>query len=207
MKYNELKANPVENQSSGLTVESLVKLWLAKKDTWLYLLIILSVLLLIIVLIVIFLRKRIAVAIALVKEGSKAVSSITSTVFFPLFPFILQLLVISFAVVVALYLASVGQSKYKIVRWDDTKCSCTGLAANYTENEASCDPTIFNEYCHNIGTRSFFRQAAINPCLETACHFDGITSNGIIGWLQVILEIRIFYENFYLIFFSFHPGI
>lgn len=160
---------------------------MAKKDTWLYLLIILSVLLTIIVLIVIFLRKRIAVAIALVKEGSKAVSSITSTVFFPLFPFILQLLVISFAVIVALYLASVGQSNFKIVRYDASTCSCSGLAANYTSNGITCDPTIFNEYCHSIATRSFFRQATENnPCLDTACHFDGITSGGIIGWLQVI---------------------
>lgn len=164
--------------------------------------IILSVLLTIIVLIVIFLRKRIAVAIALVKEGSKAVSSITSTVFFPLFPFILQLLVISFAVIVALYLASVGEANYKIVRWDAAKCSCTDLAASYTENGVSCDPTIFNTYCHSTATRSFFRQIENNPCIETACHFDGITSKGVIGWLQGYNVVGFFWGLFFIAAFG-----
>lgn len=57
----------------GYNLASLVNEYLAKKETWLVLSILSGVVLLIIALIVIFLRKRIVIAIALVKEGSKYV--------------------------------------------------------------------------------------------------------------------------------------
>lgn len=57
----------------GYNIASLVNEYLAKKETWLVLSIISGIVFLIIALIVIFLRKRIVIAIALVKEGSKYV--------------------------------------------------------------------------------------------------------------------------------------
>lgn len=57
----------------GYNIASLVNEYLAKKETWLVLSIVSGIVFLIIALIVIFLRKRIVIAIALVKEGSKYV--------------------------------------------------------------------------------------------------------------------------------------
>ena len=69
-RYIQLRDNPIE-VLPGYNLSSLVNEYLAKKETWLIVSIIASVVLLIILLVVIFLRKRIVIAIALVKEGSK----------------------------------------------------------------------------------------------------------------------------------------
>ncbi|KAF5306741.1 hypothetical protein FQA39_LY01499 [Lamprigera yunnana] len=81
---------------------------LEKKGTWLSFTIIVAVALCIIVLMLIFLRKRIVLAIALIKEASRAVSSVTTSLFFPLFPWCLQIGVIVYAVFVGLYLSTVS---------------------------------------------------------------------------------------------------
>lgn len=71
-QFIQLRDNPVE-VAGGYNISSLVNEYLAKKETWLVLSIICGIIFLIIALIVIFLRKRIVIAIALVKEGSKYV--------------------------------------------------------------------------------------------------------------------------------------
>lgn len=65
-KYIELKNNPITSDSTNM-----LQSYLTKKNTWLTLLIILSILLGVTLIMLIFLRKRIVLAIALVKEGSK----------------------------------------------------------------------------------------------------------------------------------------
>lgn len=57
-------------------------------------------------------------------------SSTLTTIFFPIFPWIFQILFIVFAVAVGLYLASVGTQVYAVVGLD-TNCVCSGLAAGY----------------------------------------------------------------------------
>ena len=57
---------------------------------------------------------RIRIAIELIEEGSIAVGDIMSTLFFPVVPFLLQLVVIAFFSVVAMFLASSGEPKYVI---------------------------------------------------------------------------------------------
>lgn len=52
-----------------------------------------SVLLLIFVLLLLFIRTRISIAVALIDESSKAVGHMMSTLIFPIFPFLLHLLV------------------------------------------------------------------------------------------------------------------
>lgn len=70
-KYKYFKDNPitVEQEEASSTLES----YLAMKDTWLVFLIIASIVLVIILLVLLFLRKRIVLAIALIKEASKYV--------------------------------------------------------------------------------------------------------------------------------------
>ncbi|XP_035683618.1 choline transporter-like protein 4 isoform X3 [Branchiostoma floridae] len=109
------------------------------QDTWLGIGIALSVILLIILLILIFLRNRIRIAIALIKESSRAVSNIMSTLFFPLIPWILQLILFAYWGAVALFLASSGQAQYEVQDYNTTN---TSTASNMTGQ--SCTPTTFD---------------------------------------------------------------
>lgn len=144
-------------------------------------LIALSVLLVIIVLTIIILRKRIVIAVALVKEGSKAVSSITSTVFFPIFPWLLEVLVIGFAVLVGLYLASIGTEVYRVNGMNTTtSCVCTGRS--YVDGEI-CDPKEFNTYCKN--TAALTNKARSDLCVDAACHFIQIQNPAIVTYFHV----------------------
>uniref|UniRef100_A0A182S7M0 Choline transporter-like protein n=1 Tax=Anopheles maculatus TaxID=74869 RepID=A0A182S7M0_9DIPT len=70
-EYQKIRANPVAahvNVSPNLS--SLVNSWFKSDQTWLGILIVLSVILIVLLLVVLVLRKRIVIAIALVKEGS-----------------------------------------------------------------------------------------------------------------------------------------
>lgn len=69
-KYIELK-DQTDSTTTQNDNQNVFESYATKKDTWLVLLIIASIVLAIVLLILIFLRKRIILAIALVKEGSK----------------------------------------------------------------------------------------------------------------------------------------
>lgn len=60
----------------------------------------------------------------------RAVDSITSTVFFPLVPWLFQILITLFATCVGVLLLTNGTPIYE-VRGLDYKCKCDGPAANY----------------------------------------------------------------------------
>lgn len=72
-QYQFLKNRPPTDVNVNTNLSLLVDTWLQKPNTWLYLGIAAAVLLVIILLVVLVLRKRIVIAIALVKEGSKYV--------------------------------------------------------------------------------------------------------------------------------------
>lgn len=72
---------------------------------------------------------------------SRAVTSNKSTIFFPIFPWILQCAVIGYGVIVLMYLLSIGDSAFKTINLkDDASCNCRGV---YTE--VSITVTIFNQ--------------------------------------------------------------
>ncbi|KFO23246.1 Choline transporter-like protein 5 [Fukomys damarensis] len=96
--------------------------------------IILCVLELTIILLLIFLRKRIHLAIVLLKEGSKAIGYIPSTLVYPVLTFILLSVCFSYWIVTALFLATSGVPVYKVSA-PEGQC--------IHENE-TCDPRIFN---------------------------------------------------------------
>lgn len=96
-------------------------------NTWLTLMIILAVALGVLLLMVLFLRKRISLAIALIEQGGKAVSSITSALFFPVVPWVLQLAVVAYTAMVVLYLATSGVAMYKVhgLQQSSGICQCS----------------------------------------------------------------------------------
>lgn len=58
-----------------------------------------------------------------------------STLFFPIFPWILQIAITTFAIAVGLYLSSIGESIYQVTRMrNEPDCQCTGDASHYMVN-------------------------------------------------------------------------
>lgn len=61
----------------------------------------------------------------------RAVTSIKSTILFPIFPWIFQCAVIAYGILVLMFLMSIGESAFHVVNLrNDTTCDCGGV---YTE--------------------------------------------------------------------------
>eukprot|EP00095_Tigriopus_kingsejongensis_P005861 maker-scaffold38_size502422-snap-gene-1.13 protein:Tk05861 transcript:maker-scaffold38_size502422-snap-gene-1.13-mRNA-1 annotation:"hypothetical protein DAPPUDRAFT_305570" len=82
--------------------------------TWLVLFIISVVTLVIVLIILIFLRTRIKLAVELIEEGSIAVGDMLSTLAFPVVPFVFEIIVIAWFILVAAFLASVGEQSFML---------------------------------------------------------------------------------------------
>uniref|UniRef100_A0A4W5R1J2 Choline transporter-like protein n=1 Tax=Hucho hucho TaxID=62062 RepID=A0A4W5R1J2_9TELE len=106
------------------------RVYLQLSQTWLIFMISLSVIEAVIIIILIFLRRRVRIAIALLKEGSRAIGYIMSTLFYPIVTFVLLAICIAYWAVTAVFLASSGDAVYKVMSTQD-KC----MYANLT-----CDP-------------------------------------------------------------------
>ncbi|XP_036800044.1 choline transporter-like protein 5-B isoform X1 [Oncorhynchus mykiss] len=111
------------------------RVYLQLSQTWLILMISLSVIEAVIIVILIFLRRRVRIAIALLKEGSRAIGYIMSTLFYPIITFVLLAICIAYWAVIAVFLASSGDAVYKVMSTQD-KC----MYANLT-----CDPEKFSQ--------------------------------------------------------------
>lgn len=116
------------------------------KETWLAALIVLAVLEGILLLMLIFLRQRIRIAIALLKEASRAVGQMMSTMFYPLVTFVLLVICIGYWAVTALYLATSGQPQYIYWASNTSTPGCENVPVNMT-----CDPMApLNSSCPNL---------------------------------------------------------
>uniref|UniRef100_A0A8C6UIR5 Choline transporter-like protein n=1 Tax=Neogobius melanostomus TaxID=47308 RepID=A0A8C6UIR5_9GOBI len=93
----------------------------------------------IIVIVLIFLRKRICIAISLLKEGSRAIGNIMSTLFYPLVTFLLVTICIAYWAVTAVFLASSGDAIYKVTS-PDGKCIYDNSTCNPTSNISKACP-------------------------------------------------------------------
>ncbi|XP_031730773.1 choline transporter-like protein 5-A isoform X2 [Anarrhichthys ocellatus] len=111
-----------------------LQVYLQLTQTWIILLVSLGVTEASILLMLIFLRRRVRVAIAMLREASKAIGHIMSTLFFPVITFLLLTVCFSYWAVTAVYLASSGEAVYKVMSPD---VSCPH--ANST-----CNPETFN---------------------------------------------------------------
>ncbi|XP_020916237.1 choline transporter-like protein 4 isoform X2 [Exaiptasia diaphana] len=112
------------------------------KETWLALGILLTILLVIVLLIVLVLCSRIKIAVEMISEASKALASMLSTLFFPLVPWLLQLVLFFWFVIVLLFLATNGTPNYNIV--DVPKNDLYNLT-----NGSTCDPMTFESKYKN----------------------------------------------------------
>lgn len=182
-----------------LTLEKQFNNLLQNPSTWLYLSIFLCLFFLIIFLLVIVLRKRIHIAIAVTTEGSKAVSTVISTVFFPIFSWTLYIAAIAFAIIVGLHLGSIGPLSYRMIQRitngvvTNEQCVCEGPALNYTVG-ASCDPKIFQQNCH------IYQQS--ETCKQTTCSFVEIVTPTLVKWLMAYNVFGFFWLSFFISAFS-----
>ncbi|XP_055341428.1 choline transporter-like protein 2 [Paramacrobiotus metropolitanus] len=109
-------------------------------------------------LVVIFLRKRIVTATALLRTSSKAVSTILSSLIFPLFPLILQFVIIGACLACSVWLTATGQPIGAIYN------STVNAPAGLQENE-TCDPNTFRENHPNTTARCKFLYFEKDPNL------------------------------------------
>ncbi|XP_047443664.1 choline transporter-like protein 5-B isoform X2 [Mugil cephalus] len=142
-EYSSLKGKP----GSVATITDIgfhadFSIYLQRSQTWLIFMILLSVIEAVIVIMLVFLRLRLRVAIALLKEGSKAISYIMSTLFYPVITFFLLAICISYWAVIAVFLASSGSAVYKVTPADD---HC--MYANLTCNPETFSNTNITKVC------------------------------------------------------------
>ncbi|XP_056247082.1 choline transporter-like protein 5-A [Seriola aureovittata] len=152
MEWSRLRHRPgsdVAIVEVGLQTD--LQVYLQLRQTWIILLVSMGAIEASILVMLLFLRRRVQVAIALLREASKAISHIMSTLFFPVVTFLLLTVCISYWAVTAVYLASSGEAIYKVM---SPNVSCP--YANST-----CNPETFN--------RTNISRSAL--CLGSQCLF------------------------------------
>ncbi|XP_056460777.1 choline transporter-like protein 2 isoform X1 [Gadus chalcogrammus] len=134
MEYAALKGeagSDVTLQDLGFQTD--ITVYLQIRQTWLAFMIILAIVEVVIILILIFLRKRILIAIALIKEASRAIGHVMSSLFYPLFTFLLLAMVIAYWAVTAVFLSTSNEPVYKV--FNETECM---------HSRMNCEPANFS---------------------------------------------------------------
>ncbi|XP_071948312.1 choline transporter-like protein 2 [Antedon mediterranea] len=158
-RYKDLDdmQNAAEQSLADIGFTTDLDSYLNLKDTWFAFGIALAVIFALLLLITICLCKQIRIAVNLIEEASKAVASIISTLFFPVVPFILQVILFFVWGSIALFLASSGvQDCLKVAPSDsafnfeafevpraDFECDCN---EDYTKDtDTVLDLTMYND--------------------------------------------------------------
>uniref|UniRef100_A0A8B9R3Y1 Choline transporter-like protein n=1 Tax=Anas platyrhynchos TaxID=8839 RepID=A0A8B9R3Y1_ANAPL len=134
VEYAQLKGEAGSDVSlTDLGFQTDLRVYLHLRQTWLAFMIILCVVEVIIILLLIFLRKRILIAIALIKEASRAVGHIMMSLLFPLCTFFLLCLCIAYWASTAVFLSTSNEAVYKV--FNESACQFSGQ---------TCSPEKFN---------------------------------------------------------------
>uniref|UniRef100_A0A8C8SN32 Choline transporter-like protein n=1 Tax=Pelusios castaneus TaxID=367368 RepID=A0A8C8SN32_9SAUR len=122
-EYSSLRTAGASIKDVGFTTN--LSVYSNVQETWLVALIVLAVVEGILLLLLIFLRKRILIAIALIKEASRAIAYMMSTLFYPLVTFLLLIICVAYWAMTALSNSSAP--------------GCSSISGNET-----CNPMTFN---------------------------------------------------------------
>ncbi|KFQ50611.1 Choline transporter-like 2, partial [Nestor notabilis] len=134
MEYAKLKGEAGSDVSlQDLGFQTDLRVYLHLRQTWLAFRIIRSGLEVLVLLLLIFLRKRILVAIALIREASRAIGHIMMSLLFPLGTFLLLCLCIAYWASTAVFLSTSNEAVYKV--FNESTCPFAGQ---------SCSPETFN---------------------------------------------------------------
>lgn len=149
---------------------------LNKKSTWLVFTIVSTVALVVLLLIIIFLRKRIRLSIALIVEGSRAILEIKSSLAFPVFQWLLYLVVLIWFFGVAIYLSSMKLYVFKVKGLaNDHDCVCNN---SYYKDGDWCTESKWEWYCSATGQNN-------TMCKLAKCAYDHSVSQDFITGLQL----------------------
>uniref|UniRef100_A0A914RIC5 Choline transporter-like protein n=1 Tax=Parascaris equorum TaxID=6256 RepID=A0A914RIC5_PAREQ len=113
-----------------------ISVYFEMPTTWLIIATVLSVALLVILITLLFVRTRIALAVALIEESSKAIGCIMSSLLFPIFPFVMHLLAFILWALVTIWLATFGIENCLMPRKpggalsDGVPCDCSKLGTD-----------------------------------------------------------------------------
>ncbi|XP_032241921.2 choline transporter-like protein 4 isoform X2 [Nematostella vectensis] len=159
-KYKELKDS---GKSKTLEFTADLSKYGDSKETWLALGILLIILFIIIFLIVLVLCSRIRIAVELIGEASKALSSMLSTLFFPIIPWLMQLILFAWFLIVIIYLATNGVPQYKVSNLPDdpynltdgTTCDPATFDSKYPNTSSSCILVGYKENDHLLRMQVF----------------------------------------------------
>ncbi|XP_022520688.2 choline transporter-like protein 2 isoform X1 [Astyanax mexicanus] len=143
MEYVNLKNAPGSNVTlKELGFQMDLTVYLHIRQTWLAFIIILAIVEVVIILLLIFLRNRIRIAIALIKEASKAIGHVMSSLFYPLFTFALLAVVIAYWAITAVFLSTSNEPIYKIFNMGNKECiyaNQTCNPENYSRSDMKLD--------------------------------------------------------------------
>jgi len=135
--------------------------------TWLIIGIVTSILLLISILVLLALIKRLRIALAILKEASKAVGYNIFSLFWPFIPFLLQIGIFVYWAIVAIYLATAGKPIYRIA-YNETIANTTNVTLG-----GICDPNRWNT-SSGLNGECVFWEYGYDPQLDLDSVLNGI---------------------------------
>ncbi|XP_038179229.1 choline transporter-like protein 2 isoform X3 [Arvicola amphibius] len=188
MEYSRLRGEAGSDISwVDLGFQTDLRVYLHLRQTWMAFMIILSILEVLIILLLIFLRKRILIAIALIKEASRAVGHVMCSMLYPLVTFFLLCLCIAYWASTAVFLSTSNVAVYKV--FDDTSCPLLGQTCNPetfpSANESLLCPSGHCQFAF-YGGESAYHRALLGLQLFNAFMFFWLT-NFVLALGQVTL--------------------
>lgn len=175
-------------------IQDKIKELLSDRNTWFYSAIVCSIVFVILLLVVLFLRARIRLAIALIGEASICISSIKSSLIFPVFPWTLHLIVIVWSVLIGVYLYTLGDSIYKVVGLaNDSQCICQNNY--YTHDGQWCTPNKWYDMCHSVSNPNM-------SCSIASCKFFNKTPNNFVTYLFLFNIFAYFWASSFVMALS-----
>ncbi|XP_058789948.1 choline transporter-like 2 [Phymastichus coffea] len=162
----------------------------------LFALIICVIFIIITIIAVIYFRKKIYLACQLIKESSKAVMNLPATLAFPVIPWILYIVVVTFSALFTLSLLTITVPNYTIEKLDGGDidgCQCKNPIANYFSGEI-CKPDDFSKECSLPNGQ---------PCKFINCRLDGGIYPSYVNFLHFINLLGFYWLIFFISGFEF----
>jgi choline transporter-like protein 2/4/5 len=138
-------------------------------STWLAIGILSSILLLISILVLLAILKRLRVALAILKEASKAVGYNIFSLFWPFIPFLLQIGVFVYWAIVAICLATAGKPIYRIA-YNETIANTTNITLG-----GICDSNKWNT-SNGLNGECVFWEYGYDPQVDLDSILNGMMS-------------------------------
>ena len=199
----------VVSDAFSAAFQQLLPWWRYQRETWLALGIIFAIFLLILSLLLIFLIPRIVLAIKIIVQASRAVSSLWSSLFYPFITWILLGVIAIYYIVIAVFLVTATEKQFSIVANDTipvvnrTFVDQAGNTFIY-ENGSLCDIIQFMELNGNTNTsdtRLIFFQNDQNQTIAAtlSCTFLQFFTSNLLIFAQFYHLFGLFWTANYIV--------